>query len=150
MRFSKLTVPTLREKPQEAEIASHELLLRAGMIRPMASGIYSLLPLGTKALARIESIVREKMDDVGAVELVLPNLQPSEPWKESKRWYEYGQEMIRLSDRHLREFCLGPTAEEMITALASWASPSYRDLGAIFYQIQTKFRDEIRPRFGLL
>lgn len=150
MRFSKLTVPTLREKPQEAEIASHELLLRAGMIRPMASGIYSLLPLGARALAKIEGIVREEMDGVGAIELVLPNLQPSELWKESNRWYEYGAEMMRLDDRHSREFCLGPTAEEMITALASRASPSYRDLGAIFYQIQTKFRDEIRPRFGLL
>ena len=150
MRFSRVTVPTLKEKPAEAEVASHELLLRAGMMRSFAAGIYTLLPLGNRALRNIETIVREEMDRAGALEVVLPTIHPSEPWECSGRWQAYGPEMMRLTDRQGREFCLGPTAEELMTITVSRTAPSYRDLPVNAYQIQTKFRDEIRPRFGLL
>ncbi|MBK5093405.1 MAG: proline--tRNA ligase [Actinobacteria bacterium] len=150
MRLSRVTVPTLKEKPAEAEIPSHELLLRAGMMRSVAAGIYALLPLGTLALEKIEDIVREEMNAAGAMEVVLPGLHPSDPWIQSGRWQAYGPEMMRLVDRQGREFCFAPTAEEVITLMVSRTAPSYRDLPLNLYQIQTKFRDEIRPRFGLL
>jgi len=150
LRLSRVTVPTLKEKPAEAEVPSHELLLRAGMMRSVAAGIYSLLPLGTFALEKIEDIVREEMNAAGALEVVLPTLHPSDPWVQSGRWQAYGPEMMRLADRQGRDFCLAPTAEEVITLLVSRTAPSYRDLPLNLYQIQTKFRDETRPRFGLL
>ncbi|MBU1671177.1 MAG: proline--tRNA ligase [Actinobacteria bacterium] len=150
MKFTHATVPTLKEKPAEAEVASHELLLRAGMMRPLAAGIYTLLPLGALALARIEDVVRDEMNAAGACELILPTLQPSDAWEESGRWSAYGPEMMRLADRQGRDFCLAPTAEEVITLTVARIAPSYRDLPLNLYQIQTKFRDETRPRFGLL
>lgn len=150
MRFTHVTVPTLKEKPAEAEIASHELLLRAGMMRPVAAGIYTLLPLGCLALRGVEDIVREEMNAAGACELALPTLQPSDAWEESGRWSAYGPEMMRLVDRQGRDFCLAPTAEEVITLTVARIAPSYRDLPLNLYQIQTKFRDETRARFGLL
>jgi prolyl-tRNA synthetase len=150
LRLSRITVPTLKEKPAEAEIPSHELLLRAGMMRSVAAGIYALLPLGTLALEKIEDIVREEMNSAGAMEVVLPSLQPSDPWEQSGRWQAYGPEMTRITDRQGRDFCLAPTAEEIVTLIVSRTAPSYRDLPLNLYQIQTKFRDEIRPRFGLL
>lgn len=150
MHFSRVTVPTLKEKPADAEIASHELLIRAGMMRAVAAGIYTFLPLGSSALARIENIVREEMNRAGACEIVLPNLHPAEAWRESGRWFQYGPEMMRVTDRQGREFCLGPTAEELVTLAVARSAPSYRDLPVNLYQIQTKYRDEVRPRFGLL
>ena len=150
MRLTRVTVPTLKEKPADAEIPSHELLVRSGMMRAMAAGIYTFLPLGALALEKIEGIVREEMNSAGAVEVMLPGLHPCDPWKESGRWFAYGPEMMRLNDRQGREFCLGPTAEEIITMTVSRAAPSYRDLPVNLYQIQTKYRDEVRPRFGLL
>ena len=150
MRFTRATVPTLKEKPAEADVASHELLLRAGMMRSVAAGVYSLLPLGRAALDRIEDIVRDEMNRAGALEVVLPILHPSEPWMASGRWQAYGPEMMRLKDRKGTDFCLGPTAEEIMTLTVGRTAPSYRDLPLNLYQIQTKFRDEIRPRFGLL
>lgn len=150
MKFNRVSVPTLKESPAEAEIISHELLLRAGMIRSVAAGIYTLLPLGALALERIEQVVREEMNSVGALEIVLPSLQPADPWIQSGRWEAYGPEMMRLKDRAGREFCLAPTAEEMVTTAVGKTAPSYRDLPLCLYQIQTKYRDERRPRFGLL
>lgn len=150
MRLTRVSVPTLKEKPAEAEISSHELLLRAGMMRSVAAGVYTLLPLGRASLDRIEDIVREEMNRAGALEVVLPSLHPGEPWQASGRWYAYGPEMMRLTDRQGRDFCLGPTAEELITLTVARTAPSYRDLPVNLYQIQTKFRDEIRPRFGLI
>ncbi|PKQ17338.1 MAG: proline--tRNA ligase [Actinobacteria bacterium HGW-Actinobacteria-7] len=149
-RMSSLYVPTLKEDPTEAELASHRLLLRAGMIRKAASGIYSFLPLGLRSIAKIERIVREEMDAIGSQEVLLPIVQPAELWTESGRWDLYGPELARLKDRHGREFCLGPTHEEIITALVRSDVRSYRELPLSFYQINMKFRDEIRPRFGLL
>ena len=150
MRFSRVTVPTLKEKPAEAEAVSHELLLRAGMMRSFAAGIYTLLPLGGRALANIERIVREEMNRADALEVVLPTLHPSDPWMCSGRWQAYGPEMMRLTDRAGRDFCLGPTAEELMTLTVSRTAPSYRELPVNLYQIQTKFRDEMRPRYGLI
>ncbi|PKQ28827.1 MAG: proline--tRNA ligase [Candidatus Anoxymicrobium japonicum] len=150
MKISRVTVPTLKEKPAEAEVTSHELLLRAGMMRSFASGIYTLLPLGARALQKIEEIVREEMNSAGALEVALPFLHPSDPWMRSGRWHAYGPEMMRLTDRQGREFCLGPTAEELMTMTVARGAPSYRELPVNLYQIQTKFRDEMRPRFGLL
>jgi prolyl-tRNA synthetase len=148
--FSRVTVPTLKEKPAEAEVASHELLLRAGMMRSFAAGIYTLLPLGERVLEKIEDIVRAELNKTGALEVVLPTLHPGDPWMCSGRWFAYGPEMMRLKDRQGREFCLGPTAEELMTLTVARTAPSYRDLPVNLYQIQTKFRDEIRPRFGLM
>lgn len=150
IRMSKLYAPTLKEDPAEADIASHKLLLRAGMIRRTASGVYTYLPLGQIVLRKIEQIVREEMDALGAEEILMPALQPDDLWKESGRWDDYGPELMRLDDRHGHGFCLGPTHEELITALVRNELRSYKQLPVVLYQIQTKYRDEIRPRFGLL
>ncbi|MGO8879447.1 MAG: proline--tRNA ligase [Desulfomonilaceae bacterium] len=150
MRLSKLLVPTLKEDPADAEVISHKLMVRAGMIRKLTAGIYSYLPLGYRSLRKVEQIVREEMDAAGAQEVFLPVVQPSELWKESGRWDIYGKELLRFKDRHDRECCLGPTHEEVITDLVRREVRSYRDLPLNLYQIQTKFRDEIRPRFGLM
>ena len=150
LRMSELYVPTLKEDPADAEIASHRLLVRAGMIRKTASGIYTFLPLGKRALAKVEQIVREEMEAIGAQEIMMPALQPAELWRESGRWDDYGPELMRMTDRHDHGFCLGPTHEELITALVRNELRSYRELPATLYQIQVKFRDEVRPRFGLL
>ncbi len=150
MRLSNLLLPTLRDAPADAEVISHQLMLRAGMIRQTASGIYSWLPLGLKVLRKVEKIVREEMDLAGAQELLMPSVQPAGLWEESGRWEQYGPELLRISDRHNREFCYGPTAEEVITSLVRNEIRSYKQLPANFYQIQTKFRDEIRPRFGIM
>ncbi|MGI6104686.1 MAG: proline--tRNA ligase [Raoultibacter sp.] len=150
LRMSELYAPTLKEDPADAEIASHRLLLRAGMIRKTASGVYAFLPLGYRVLAKIENIIREEMNAIGAQEIMMPALQPSELWHESGRWNDYGPELMRLKDRHDRSFCLGPTHEELVTSLVSNELRSYKELPLSLYQIQVKFRDEIRPRFGLL
>jgi len=150
MRTSKLLLPTLREPPADAEIVSHRLMLRAGMIRQQAAGIYSWLPLGVRVLRKVEAIVREEMERAGAQEVLMPGVQPAELWQESARWNEYGPELLRLRDRHQREFCLGPTHEEIITDLARREIRSYKQLPVNFFQIQTKFRDEVRPRFGIM
>lgn len=150
MRMSELYVPTLKEDPADAEIASHKLLLRAGLIRKTASGVYTYLPLGKRVLAKVENIVREEMDAIGSQEIMMPALQPAELWHESGRWNDYGPELMRLDDRHGHEFCLGPTHEELLTALVRNELRSYKELPLTMYQIQVKFRDEIRPRFGLL
>ncbi|HEY4695342.1 MAG TPA: proline--tRNA ligase [Candidatus Hydromicrobium sp.] len=150
MKFSQFFIPTLKEEPSEAEISSHSLALRAGLIRKIASGIYSFLPLGLKVLRKIEEIVRQEMNNAGAIELFLPVMQPSDLWEKTGRWREYGPEMFRLKDRNKRDFCLGPTHEELITYLAYLDLKSYKDLPLNLYQIQVKFRDEIRPRYGLL
>ncbi|NOR04832.1 MAG: proline--tRNA ligase [Deltaproteobacteria bacterium] len=150
MRYSKFFLPTLKEVPAEAEVISHKLLLRAGMIRKLASGLYSYLPLGLRSLRKVEKIIREEMDRAGAQEVLLPIVQPSELWQESGRWERYGKELLRFEDRHGRASCLGPTHEEVITDIVRKEIRSYRDLPLNLYQIQTKFRDEIRPRFGLM
>lgn len=150
MKQSMMLIPTLREVPADAEIKSHQLLLRAGFMRQNASGIYSYLPLGKRVLQKVEQIVREEMDGAGAVELLMPALQQAELWQESGRWYTYGPELMRLRDRHEREFALGATHEEVITSLVRDEVKSYKKLPLTLYQIQTKFRDEKRPRFGLL
>ena len=148
--MSQLLVSTLRETPAEAEVVSHKLMLRSAMIRKLAAGIYSYLPLGYRVVKKIENIVREEMDKKGGQELLLPAMQPAELWKETGRWEVYGDEMVRLKDRHQREFCLGPTHEEVITDLVKREVKSYKQLPLLLYQIQTKYRDEIRPRFGLM
>lgn len=150
MKQSMSFIPTLREVPADAEIKSHQLLLRAGFIRQNASGVYSFLPLGKRVLQKIEAIIREEMERAGAVELLMPALQQAELWQESGRWYSYGPELMRLKDRHDRDFALGATHEEVITALVRDEVKSYKRLPLTLYQIQTKFRDEKRPRFGLL
>ncbi|MED3573379.1 proline--tRNA ligase [Cytobacillus praedii] len=150
MKQSMTLIPTLREIPADAEIKSHQLLLRAGFIRQNASGIYSYLPLAQKVLRKIETIVREEMDQAGAVELLMPAMQAAELWQESGRWYTYGPELMRLKDRHERDFALGATHEEVITSLIRDEIKSYKKLPLALYQIQTKFRDEKRPRFGIL
>ena len=150
MKQSMTLIPTLREVPADAEIKSHQLLLRAGYMRQNASGVYSFMPLGNKVLQKVEQIVREEMDGAGAVELLMPALQQAEFWQESGRWYTYGPELMRLKDRHNREFALGATHEEVVTSLIRDEVKSYKRLPLTVYQIQTKFRDEKRPRFGLL
>ncbi len=150
MLFSRMLIPTLKETPAEAEAISHKLLLRAGMIRKVASGIYNYLPLGRRVLAKVERIVREEMDRAGAQEVLMPAVQPAELWQESGRWGVYGKELLRFLDRHERDYCFGPTHEEVITDLVRREVHSYRQLPLNLYQIQTKFRDEIRPRFGLI
>jgi prolyl-tRNA synthetase len=150
MRLSAYLIPTLREVPAEAEVISHRLMLRAGMIRRVAAGVYSYLPLGYKALRKVEGIVRSEMDRAGALEVFLPVLSPAELWQETGRWKAYGRELMRIQDRHGRDFCLGPTHEEIITDLVRKEVKSWRQLPLNLYQIQTKFRDEIRPRFGLM
>jgi prolyl-tRNA synthetase len=150
MLFSRLLIPTLKENPAEAEAVSHRLLLRAGMIRKLASGIYNYLPLGLRVLRKVESVVREEMNRAGAQEVLLPAVQPAELWQESSRWQVYGKELLRFQDRHGRDCCFGPTHEEVITDLVRKEVHSYRQLPLNLYQIQVKFRDEIRPRFGLI
>lgn len=150
MRSSKFLLATLKETPSDAEIISHKLMLRAGMIRRVSAGIYDWLPLGLRVLRKIETIVRQEMDASGAQEVLLPAVQPSELWHESGRWENYGPELLRFQDRHQRDYCYGPTHEEIITALAKTEINSYRQLPLNLYQIQTKFRDEIRPRFGIM
>ncbi|MBL10790.1 MAG: proline--tRNA ligase [Acidiferrobacteraceae bacterium] len=150
MRSSKFLLATLKETPSDAEIISHKLMLRAGMIRRVSAGIYDWLPLGLRVLRRIEKIIRQEMDSSGAQEVLLPSVQPYELWHESGRWDNYGPELLRFQDRHKRDYCYGPTHEEIITALAKTEIKSYRQLPLNLYQIQTKFRDEIRPRFGVM
>ena len=150
MKMSKLFVQTLREYPSDAEVISHKMLVRAGFIRKLTSGVYNYLPLMWRVLKKIENIVREEMDRAGAQELLMPFVQPKELWEESGRWEVYGKELMRLKDRHNREMCLGPTHEEIITAIARDGLKSYKQLPVNLYQIQSKFRDEVRPRFGLL
>ena len=150
MLFSKLLIPTLKDAPQEAEIVSHKLMLRSGMIRKVASGIYTWLPMGLKVLKKIENIVREEMDASGAQEVFMPMVQPKELWDETKRWEKMGPELLRIQDRHDRDFCLGPTHEEVITDIIRDNIKSYKELPLNIYQIQTKFRDEVRPRYGIM
>ena len=150
MRASNLYAPTLRNTPAEAEIVSHQLMYRAGMIRKVAGGMYTFLPLGWRVIRKIEQIIREEMDEAGGQEVMMPIMQPAELWEESGRWAAYGDEMMRIKDRHGRNFCLGPTHEEMITDLVRDEVRSYKQLPLLLYQIQDKFRDERRPRFGLM
>ncbi|MEZ5529749.1 MAG: proline--tRNA ligase [Porticoccaceae bacterium] len=150
MRASQYLIATQKETPSDAEVISHQLMIRAGMIRKLAAGLYNWLPLGLKVLRKVETIVREEMNRAGAQEVLMPVTQPAELWQESGRWEQYGPELLRMSDRHDRSFCLGPTHEEVITDLVRNQIRSYKQLPANFYQIQTKFRDEIRPRFGIM
>ena len=150
MRTSRFPLQTLKEVPADAEIASHRLMLRAGLIRKLAAGLYTWQPLGLRVLRKVERIVREEMDAAGALEVLMPAVQPAELWQESRRWEQYGPELLRLVDRHGRQFCFGPTHEEIITDLARNELRSYRQLPVNFYQVQTKFRDETRPRFGVM
>jgi prolyl-tRNA synthetase len=150
MRLSTYPINTLRDVPADAEVVSHQLMLRAGLIRRLAAGLYTWLPVGLRVLRKVETIVREEMNRAGAIELLMPTVQPAELWQESGRWDQFGPELLRLSDRHERPFCYGPTHEEVITDLARRELKSYRQLPVNFYQIQTKFRDEIRPRFGVM
>ena len=150
MRASQLLIATVKETPADAEVISHQLMLRAGMIRKLAAGLYTWLPLGLRVLRKVENIVREEMNRAGAQEVLMPSVQPAELWEESGRWEKYGPELLRLKDRHNREFCYGPTHEEVITDLIRHEIRSYKQLPSNFYQIQTKFRDEIRPRYGIM
>ncbi len=150
MRYSQTFLPTLKENPADAEVVSHRLMLRAGFIRKLTAGIYSYLPFGLAAIRKVEQIVREEMDRAGAQELLMPMVQPADLWQESGRYEKYGPELLRFVDRHQRESCLGPTHEEVITDIARKSLHSYRDLPVNLYQVQTKFRDEVRPRFGLM
>jgi prolyl-tRNA synthetase len=150
MRYSQQLIPTIKEVPADAQVVSHRLMLRAGMIRKIAAGIYTYLPLGLRSIRKLEAIVREEMNRAGAVELSMPAIQPAELWQESGRWYQYGSELLRVKDRHDRDFAFGPTHEEVITETVRDSVNSYRQLPINLYQIQTKFRDEIRPRFGLM
>ncbi len=150
MRVSKFLLATLKESPSDAEVISHKLMLRAGMVRKLASGLYTWLPLGLRVLRKVENIIRDELNRVGSQEVLMPATQPSELWKESGRWEQYGPELLRMKDRHGREFCFGPTHEEVITDMVRNELRSYKQLPASFYQIQTKFRDEIRPRFGIM
>ena len=150
MHTSQFPINTLKEAPADAEIASHQLMMRSGMIRRIAAGIYTWMPLGLRVLRKVENIVREEMNNAGAIEVLMPAVQPAELWQESERWEQFGPELLRIIDRHDREFCFGPTHEEVITDLARREIRSYRQLPVNYYQIQTKFRDEIRPRFGVM
>src|SRR5438132_1774784 len=150
MRLSQYPLNTMKETPAEAEVVSHQLMLRAGLIRRLAAGLYSWLPMGLKVLQKVECIIREEMNRAGAFELVMPVIQPAELWQESGRWREYGPELLRIKDRHERDFVAGPTHEEVITDIVRRELQSYRQLPVNFCQIQTKFRDEVRPRFGVM
>jgi len=150
MRTSQFLLATLKETPADAVTISHQLMLRAGMIRQLASGLYTWLPLGLRVLRKVEQIVRDEMNKSGAIEILMPFVQPADLWQESGRWEEYGPELLRLKDRHHRDFCAGPTHEEVVTDLVRREITSYKQLPLNLYQIQTKFRDEIRPRFGLM
>ena len=150
MRTTRFLIATQKETPADAEVVSHQLMLRAGLIRKLAAGLYTWLPLGLRVLRKVETIVREEMDAAGAQELSMPVVQPAELWEESGRWEQYGPELLRIQDRHERDFCLGPTHEEVITSLVRDEVKSYKQLPVNLYQIQTKVRDEIRPRFGIM
>src|SRR5437879_7991515 len=150
MRTSRYFLATLKEAPSDAELVSHKLMVRAGLIRRLAGGSYTWMPLGRRVVRKVETIVREEMNLAGAIELFMPAVQPAELWQESGRWRKYGPELLRFKDRHERDFCVGPTHEEVITDIARREIRSYRQLPLHFYQIQTKFRDEIRPRFGVM
>jgi prolyl-tRNA synthetase len=150
MRFSEFGLTTLKEVPAEAEIVSHKLMLRAGLIRRLASGLFTWMPIGLRVLRKVEAVVREEMDRAGALELLMPAVQPAELWEQTGRWQQYGPLLLRMKDRHERDYCFGPTHEEVITDIASRELRSYKQLPVNFYQIQTKFRDEIRPRFGVM
>lgn len=150
MFWSKIFLPTLKDTPQDAEVISHQLMLRSGMIRKVASGIYTWLPIGLKVLRKVEKIVREEMDASGAQEVLMPMVQPKDLWEETQRWEKMGPELLRIQDRHERDFCLGPTHEEVITDLIRNNLKSYKELPLNLYQIQTKFRDEVRPRYGVM
>ena len=150
MFWSKVFLPTLKDTPQDAEVISHQLMLRSGMIRRVTSGIYTWLPIGLKVLRKVENIVREEMDASGAQEVLMPMVQPKELWEETQRWEKMGPELLRIQDRHKRDFCLGPTHEEVITDLIRNNMKSYKELPLNLYQIQTKFRDEVRPRYGVM
>src|SRR5690349_7622519 len=150
MRLSQSLIPTLKETPAEAQIASHRLMLRAGLVRQTSAGIYAWLPLGLRVLRNIEQIVRAEQDAAGAIELLMPTIQPAELWRESSRYDDYGKEMLRITDRHEREMLYGPTNEEMVTDIFRAYVTSYRSLPLNLYHIQWKFRDEVRPRFGVM
>src|SRR5262245_40576911 len=150
MRATQLLIPTLKETPADADIPSHRFMLRAGMIRRLAGGIYTWLPLGLRVLRKVETIIREELDHSGAQELLMPFVQPAELWQESQRWERMGPEMLRLKDRHDRDFCLSPTQEEVVTDIVRREVQSYKQLPCNLYQINLKFRDEIRPRFGVM
>ncbi len=150
MRVSQFFISTLKEAPSEAEVVSHKLMLRAGLIKRLTSGVYTWMPLGLRVLRKVETIIREEMNKSGAIELLMPAVQPAELWQESTRWEQYGPELLRIKDRHQRDFCFGPTHEEVISDVVRREVKSYRQLPLNFYQIQTKFRDEIRPRFGVM
>src|SRR5512133_2921478 len=150
MRYSQYFIPTVKESPADAEVVSHKLMLRAGMVRKVAAGIYSYLPLGLRSIRKVENIVREEMNRAGAIEILMPMANPAELWQESGRWEQYGRELLRFKDRKDAEFCFGPTHEEVVTDLVRREVRSYRQLPLNLYQIQGKFRDEIRPRFGLM
>src|SRR3990170_2804240 len=150
MRYSQYFIPTLKEDPADAEVVSQKLMIRAGMIRKVAAGIYNYLPLGLRCVSKVGNIVREEMNRAGAIELLMPAVVPSELWRESGRWDYYGKELLRFKDRAEREFCIGPTHEEVVTDIVRRDVRSYKQLQINLYQIQTKFRDEIRPRFGVM
>ena len=150
MRVSSFFISTLKEAPAEAELVSHKLMLRAGLIKRLGSGLYTWMPLGLRILRKVENTIREEMDASGALELLMPAVQPAELWQETGRWEVFGPQMLKIKDRHQRDFCFGPTHEEVITDIARREIKSYRHLPVTFYQIQTKFRDEIRPRFGVM
>ena len=150
MRVSRFFLSTLKEAPAEAELVSHRLMLRAGLIRKLGSGLYTWMPLGLRVLRKVEAVVRDEMNRAGAVEVFMPAVQPAELWQETGRWQVFGPQMLKIRDRHERDFCFGPTHEEVITDIARREIRSYRQLPVNFYQIQTKFRDEIRPRFGVM
>src|SRR3954469_13637122 len=150
MRVSRFFLSTLKEAPSEAEVVSHKLMLRAGLIKRLASGIYTWMPLGLRVLRKVEAVVREEMNRSGAIELLMPVVQPAELWQESGRWEQYGPELLRFKDANGRNFCLGPTHEEVVSDIVRRDVKSYRQLPLNFYQIQIKFRDEIRPRFGVM
>ena len=150
MRYRQSLIPTLKQEPSDAEVISHKLMVRAGMIRQIARGIYDFLPLGLRVVRKVEQIVREEMDRAGAQEILMPAICPAELWQESGRWEQYGKELLRMKDRYERDFCFGPTHEEVVTDIVRREVRSYRELPLNLYQIQTKFRDEVRPRFGLM
>ncbi len=150
MRASRFFLATQKETPTDAEVISHQLMIRAGLIRKLAAGLYSWLPLGVRTLRKVEAIVREELNASGAQELLMPAIQPAELWQESGRWQHFGPELLRLQDRHHRDFCVGPTHEEVVTDIVRKAIKGYKNLPINLYQIQTKFRDEVRPRFGVM
>ena len=150
MKTSQFFISTLKEAPQDAELKSHQLMVRAGYVKRLSSGLYTWMPIGLRVLRKIENIIREEMNASGAVELLMPAIQPAELWQETGRWQQFGPQMLKINDRHENEFCFGPTHEEVITDIARKELNSYKQLPINFYQIQTKFRDEIRPRFGVM